>query len=151
RAAPVRDVDELELGTGADRLVQRGIPITRLRGEVVAGLLPRGDEPVGLVGRDLESVDQRHGFGHNSPYFADRTRDLPAGFRPGRADRGNAAPALPGGAGTGPAQAAGCRRSSAASRSSSWSTRCWRISIWAWSASRRSALRRSRGEASARA
>src|SRR5579859_5268164 len=44
-----------------------------------------------------------------------------------------------------------CWRSKAASRNSSWSTRCRKISSWAWSASRRSAVRRSRGEASARA
>jgi hypothetical protein len=47
-------------------------------------------------------------------------------------------------------QAGGRRCSSAASRSSSWSTRCRRISSSACSASRRSAVRRSRGEASAR-
>ena len=47
-------------------------------------------------------------------------------------------------------QAGGWRCSSAASRSSSWSIRCRRISSSACSASRRSAVRRSRGEASAR-
>src|SRR6266487_4485116 len=55
---PASDVHELEIGAWRDRLVQHGINIAGLGGEVVPCLLPGGNELFGLIAGNLERVDQ---------------------------------------------------------------------------------------------
>jgi hypothetical protein len=80
---PAADVHELEVGARHHRLMQRGVQVAGLGGQVVSCLFPGGNELVSFLTGHFERVDQNQRFSHHFSLRSLRPRSGDFIFCPG--------------------------------------------------------------------